>query len=77
MCADCAATKMNALKNQSPIHSIKVGSPMQMVAVDIVGPFPESCFGNLYILIIGDTSPVGWRHFPFPIRNNHCRPCAY
>ena len=54
MCADCAAAKTNVPKNRSPLQSIKVGSPMQMVAVDIVGPFPESRLGNSYILIIGD-----------------------
>ena len=52
--ADCAAAKTCAPKNRSPLQSIKVGSPMQMVAVDIVGTFPESHLGYSYILVIGD-----------------------
>ena len=31
-----------------------VGSPMQLVAVDILGPLPESRRGNRYILVAGD-----------------------
>ena len=29
-------------------------APLQLVAVDILGPFPESEKGNSYILVIGD-----------------------
>ena len=54
MCPDCAATKTSAPRNRAPLQSIKVGSPMQMVAVDIVGPFPESKTGNSYVLVAAD-----------------------
>ena len=49
-----------------PLQSIKVGSPMQIVAVDIVGPFPESCLGNSYILVIGDYFTCWMEAFPIP-----------
>ena len=53
-CPDCAATKANSPHNRAPLQSIKIGSPMQMIAVDILGPFPESDKGNTHILVVGD-----------------------
>ena len=40
MCAACAASKTPAPKNRAQLQRVKVGSPMQMVAVDIMHPFP-------------------------------------
>ena len=53
-CASCAARKTSSPKNQASLQSIKVGEPLQLVAVDILGPFPESENGNLYIMVAGD-----------------------
>ena len=53
-CAQCAARKKPSSSARAPLQSIKVGSPLQMVAVDIVGPFPESQMGNNHILVITD-----------------------
>ena len=53
-CAQCAARKKPSSSARAPLQSIKVGSPLQMVAVDIVGPFPESQTGNNHILVITD-----------------------
>ena len=39
-CSACAQ-KTPAPKNRTPLQSIKIGSPLQLVAVDIVGPLPE------------------------------------
>ncbi len=41
-------------KSETPLKSIKVGSPGQLAAVDIVGPLPELDSGNRYILVVGD-----------------------
>lgn len=41
-------------RNGAPLQTIKAGYPMQVVAVDIMGPLPESKFGNNYILVAGD-----------------------
>ena len=54
LCQDCASVKTPPTRNRAPLQSVKVGYPLQMVAVDIVGPFTESKTGNLYILVIGD-----------------------
>ena len=52
-CPQCEQRKTPRV-NQAPLNSIKVGSPMQPVAVDILGPFPETENGNRYILCVAD-----------------------
>ena len=41
-------------KSRAPLKSVVAGYPQQIVAVDIVGPFPESEEGNRYILVASD-----------------------
>ena len=41
-------------KAKAPLQPIPVGQPMQMVAVDLFGPFPRSQEGNCYILVASD-----------------------
>ena len=41
-------------KNHAPLQTIKAGYPMQGVAVDIIGPLPESETGNKYVLVASD-----------------------
>ena len=53
-CAACASRKTPAPKNKAPLQSIVVGSPMQMVAIDILGPLPQTQSGNKYVLVAGD-----------------------
>ena len=65
-CADCAATKTPTPKNRAPLQSVKVGSPLQTVAVDIMGPFPESKSGNSYILVVGDYFTRWMEAYPIP-----------
>ena len=40
--------------SRAPLSSVKTGYPMQMVAMDILGPFPELKAGNSYILVVVD-----------------------
>ena len=45
--------------------------PMQRVAVDIVGPFPQTAKGNLYVLVAADYFTIsrgGWKPVQFPIK---------
>ena len=51
LCPNCASVKTPPRKNRAPLQSVKVGYLLQMVAVDIVDPFPESKTGNSYILV--------------------------
>ena len=53
-CPACAARKTHPPQQQAPLHTVKVGAPMQIVAVDILGPFPESPSGNRYIMVVMD-----------------------
>ena len=53
-CAKCAMRKTPAPKARAPLQSIKASYPMQIIATDILGPFPESINGNNYILVVGD-----------------------
>ena len=55
-CATCVERITAAPKNQALLRmqTTEVGCPMQVVAVNIVGPFPENQAGNSYILVAGD-----------------------
>ena len=53
-CVTCCQRKTPAPKAKAPLQPVIVGSPMQLVAVDLLGPLPETSVGNKYILIAGD-----------------------
>ena len=53
-CVPCATRKTSTTHSHAPLTSVKAGSPMQIVAVDIVAPFPQGESGNLYILVASD-----------------------
>ena len=40
-CAICATKKPSSTTRHAPLQTITAGYPMQIVAVDITGPFPE------------------------------------
>ena len=53
-CPVCATRKSPHQRNRAPLKTVVSGFPMQVVAVDILGPFPESTMGNSYILVARD-----------------------
>ena len=53
-CSACATRKTAPQRNRAPLQTVKAGYPMQVVAVDIMGPLPESPAGNSYVLVAGD-----------------------
>ena len=53
-CVTCATHKTSPPKPKAALQTVQAGYPLQIVAVDIVGPFPESEAGNSYILVVGD-----------------------
>ena len=65
-CGICAARKSPSPKAHAPLTSIKVGYPMQLVAMDIVGPFPESLAGNTHILVVVDYFTRWTEAYPIP-----------
>ena len=50
LCSVCHS----APKARAPLTGVKTGYPMQLVAMDILGPFPQSEAGNSYILVVAD-----------------------
>ncbi|KRZ81840.1 Gypsy retrotransposon integrase-like protein 1 [Trichinella sp. T8] len=53
-CEACARRKTPPIVNRPPMESIVVGNPMEIVAVDILGPVPRSKNGNSYIMVVTD-----------------------
>ena len=56
-CSNCgkyAARKAPSSKARAPIISVAAGYPMQLVAMDVVGPSPRSPAGNKYVLVAAD-----------------------
>ncbi len=65
-CATCATRKTPTPKQRAPLRNILVGSPMQLVAVDIMGPLPESESGNSYVLVASDYFTRWVEAYPIP-----------
>lgn len=53
-CDLCASKKAPRAKQKSPLELYNTGGPMERVAVDVLGPLPETERGNKYILIAMD-----------------------
>ena len=53
-------------KPRAPLQSVQTGFPMQLVAVDILGPIPESPAGNKYILVTSDYFTRWMGAYPIP-----------
>ena len=53
-CDLCASRERPTRTPRAPLRTYNVGAPLERVALDILGPLPDSDRGNKYILIIGD-----------------------
>jgi len=53
-CPHCAVRKNPTHRNRGALKNIQSGYPMQIMAMDIMGPFPETKWGNCYVLVISD-----------------------
>ncbi|XP_022111409.1 protein NYNRIN-like [Acanthaster planci] len=53
-CVECAKRKSPTKTRKAPLQQRAVGAPMERVALDIVGPLPETAKRNKYILVVGD-----------------------
>ena len=65
-CSTCAIRKTPGPKRRAPLGTIRAGYPMQIVAVDVMGPLPEMEVGNLYILVAGDYYTRWMEAYPIP-----------
>lgn len=53
-CVQCCARNLPFRTPRAPLKSYTVGALIDKVATDILGPLPETCRGNRYILIVQD-----------------------
>ena len=65
-CATCVSRKSPSQTPKSPLGTISAAYPTQIMAVDLVGPFPESDSGNSYIMVVGDYFSRWMEAFPIP-----------
>ena len=65
-CAQCAARKTPSPKPKASLVSVSASAPLELVAMDILGPLPESTAGNSYILVVGDYFTKWMEVYPIP-----------
>ena len=65
-CSTCATRKTPAPQARGPLQNITVSSLMQMVGVDLLGPFPRSHTGNMYLLVAMDYFTKWGEAYPIP-----------
>ena len=53
-CEICSRCRTPVLPKKAPMNSIEVGQPMELWAMDILGPLPMTARGNQYILVMSD-----------------------
>lgn len=65
-CGICASRKNPAPKAKAQLQHIVTGYPMQLIAMDIMGPFPDSPGGNTHILVVSDYFTRWTEAYPIP-----------
>ena len=65
-CIPCARAKPGTGKGRAPLHQDSVSAPMERVAIDILGPLPETEDGNEYILVACDYFTKWVQVWPLP-----------
>ena len=53
-CGPCQKRKSPSKSFRGPMKQYQVGEPLERVAIDILGPLPESNLGNKYVMIVSD-----------------------
>ena len=53
-CDQYAARKHSHGKKKAPLQQILVGSPMERIAIDVLGPLPKTRQGNQFVVVIED-----------------------
>lgn len=65
-CGSCAKWKAPVPGRTAPMQTITAGYPTQIMAVDLLGPLPESRNGNSYIMVVGDYFSRWMEALPIP-----------
>lgn len=63
---DCGSRKAVGKHWQAPLQSVVASRPYERVALDILGPLPETPKDNKYIVVIGDYFSKWTEAFPLP-----------
>ena len=53
-CSICAKSKPGPGIGKAPLTQFMVGAPLEVIALDIVGPLKQTANGNSFILVLGD-----------------------
>ncbi|KAL5479408.1 hypothetical protein EMCRGX_G022928 [Ephydatia muelleri] len=53
-CRTCSTRRMAPPSKRAPLQTLQAGYPLQIVAVDILGPLPVTAQGNKYVLVACD-----------------------
>ena len=65
-CQVCATRKTAGYNRKAKMRRYDVGFPMEEVAIDLMGPFPEAESGNKYVLVIVDSFSKWMEAYPVP-----------
>ena len=72
-CPYCAARKTPCQESRAPLQSVRMGYPLQAIAVDIVGPFPSVQSGNMYIMVVCNYFTRWVEAFAIPNQEATCK----
>ena len=65
-CHVCGSKKMWGKKRRAPLKQYVVGTPMERIAIDILGPLPETSRKNKFILVVSDYFTKWTESYPIP-----------
>ena len=65
-CVVCAQKKGTPKKHRAPLQQLRVGGPLERIAIEVLGPLTETHRGNVYILVVGDYWTKWMEAYPIP-----------
>ena len=70
-CITCQRTKPALKLNKAPLGGTMTTSPMERIAVDVLGPLPVTETGHKYIVVVADYFTKWMEAFPTPNHKAH------